>query len=1006
MSTLRSFRDGMYCLKMFLFQIAAKSEMYLKFLIWVLVVFAPLSTGQTSTVITTSSSENPSLFGREVILSTSITPIQATGKVTFYDGATILGTATVVNGNATLKTSLLASGTRFLGSRFIGNAVYGASNSQRLSQTVSVVSANTLQAPITYPTANTVTQHAAVADFNGDGHLDIVTNNYTVLMGNGDGTFRPPTIYSANSNSYGVVTGDFNGDGKPDFATAGLDGNVGVWINDGAGKFKQPLLYPTGGSPRSLVTGDFNGDGIADIAVALLQGQASGIGVLIGVGDGSFQPFVTYLLGTHQTALAVADFNGDGKSDIAAASTDDRVVTILLGKGDGTFLTMGIYPSVNAQNVSVGDFNKDGKPDFVVANSGSILISVFLGNGDGTFGVPSSLPITLGTGGPQKGLAVGDFDGDGNPDLAWAGSNPTISIFLGKGDGTFRGAVNFPAGSNAGSLIAAAFNGDGRTDLAVTNPSSLQILLAGTGIFPTVESTTVPDSMGGVPYSTLLGAIGGTAPYTWSLSAGGFPRSMSLSSEGAIAGTPPKDVFPGIYSFTAMAAGASGAGFLSSQNLSLKIAATFLVQWDGGVGAVGVPYLGTGLFAIGGMSPYRDWTVVAGSLPPGLRLDSTTGHFQGVPTATGQFSFTASVTDSIGVTSSPTAFTMTIVPNLVISTPSLPSAVVGVPYRVALTGSGGTPPYKNWQIGLGALPTGLTLDAVSGVISGTPTSFAGNPYVFFISFGQAGQSSEPKAFIIFVSDGLPGPKLAGIFNAASGSQSYGLTTAIEVSPGSYVAIYGTGLAGSGNSLAMSLPLPTTLNGTKVTVGGIPMPLVYAAAGQVNGMVPQALTANNTYPLVVTSGSTQSSPVMLFVREVQPGIYTTDSSGIGSGVVANALTGQLITAKNPAKAGDYLVVYCTGLGQLQGQNGKLQPLDGSIAPLDTIFQTTATIKATIGGFDALVLFSGLTPAFAGLYQINVQVPDGVSPGSDVPLLVSTLSQTGSAALSNLVTIAVK
>jgi virginiamycin B lyase len=619
-----------------------------------------------------------------------------------------------------------------------------------------VVPATTLQAPVGYSTANAINQHVAVADFDGDGHLDIVTNNYTILMGNGDGTFRTPVIYTSASNSYSVVTGDFNHDGKPDFATARYDGNVGVWLNKGDGTFQPPVLYATGAGPRNIAVGDFNNDGVSDIAVASRQGQAVGVGVLLGVGDGTFRPVVTYLAGRRQTALAVADFNGDGNADIVSVDSDDinQVVTVLLGAGDGTFHSTAFDSAVSPQFVAIGDFNNDGRPDFVLANFGTNHLSVFLGNGDGTFNQPPALPLTPNTGGASyNGLAVGDFDGDGNADIAYTGSNgPNFSIYLGIGDGTFRGAVNFAAGSSpAGSVVAAEFNGDGRTDLAVTNSSNLQILLAGTGSFPSVTTGSLPNAMGGVPYSSTLTAVGGTTPYKWSLSAGNPPAGLSLGSNGTIAGTPATNISAGTYAFTVMVSGQDGTGFFSSQNLSIAVGAVFQINFTPNfIGMVGSPY-SAALHVTGGTPPYQNWMVTAGSLPPGLRLDPASGAFSGTPTAAGTFPFTVTVNDNAGLTSLPTKLAITVVAALAISTQSLPNAVTGIPYHVVLTGTGGFPPYKNWTIS-GALPPGLTLDPAAGVITGTPTSAAGSPFSFSITFSDGISVSMPQAFTITVSN--------------------------------------------------------------------------------------------------------------------------------------------------------------------------------------------------------------------------------------------------------------
>jgi uncharacterized protein (TIGR03437 family) len=207
--------------------------------------------------------------------------------------------------------------------------------------------------------------------------------------------------------------------------------------------------------------------------------------------------------------------------------------------------------------------------------------------------------------------------------------------------------------------------------------------------------------------------------------------------------------------------------------------------------------------------------------------------------------------------------------------------------------------------------------------------------------------------------------------------------------------------------ASSLPLPTTLNGTQLLLGGKPMPLLFAGSGQVNALVPEGLAPNASYPLVVIRGATESVPVSVTVTELQPGIYTVDTSGSGAGIVTNSVTGQLIGAANPAHAGDYLTVYCTGLGAVQGPNGEMEPADGAAAPTNLIFGTTAQVTATIGGVSVPAAFAGLTPTFAGLYQVNVQVPAGVSPGNAVALTVTaTDQQTGATARSNSVAIAVQ
>jgi uncharacterized protein (TIGR03437 family) len=250
--------------------------------------------------------------------------------------------------------------------------------------------------------------------------------------------------------------------------------------------------------------------------------------------------------------------------------------------------------------------------------------------------------------------------------------------------------------------------------------------------------------------------------------------------------------------------------------------------------------------------------------------------------------------------------------------------------------------------------------------------------------------------------------ISGAVNAAGSAQ----TTPRIVTPGSYVAIYGTGLASSGTQLAGAIPLPTRLNGAQLLLGNQPLPLLYASPGQVNALIPQSLNPITSYQLVVQRGATLSVPAPLVVAEYQSGIYTLDLSGAGQGIVEIAGTTLLAApagnGSRPVQRGsEYLAIFATGLGPVIGTNGEAPPADGAAAPLTTIYQTTATVTATIGGVDVPVLFSGLTPTLVALYQINVQVPVAVPSGNAIPLVLTVTDPvTGKSVQSNTVTVAVQ
>jgi hypothetical protein len=241
--------------------------------------------------------------------------------------------------------------------------------------------------------------------------------------------------------------------------------------------FLAPVAYPAGTSPASIAVGDFNGDGRDDMA-AVNQTLAGTVSVLISNPDGSFQPGVSYPAGTSPVDVTAGDLNGDGKLDLVVVGA---AVDVLLGNGDGTFAAPVAYAASAPHSVKVGDFNNDGKLDVATVSgsfAGGGLASVFLGNGDGTLQprIDTTLP------GNNINLVVGDYNHDGNLDLATSNTTSvgTISVLKGHGDGTFGPPANYYAFTAPVYLAEGDFNHDGYEDFVVPNSyaqTSMSVIL-------------------------------------------------------------------------------------------------------------------------------------------------------------------------------------------------------------------------------------------------------------------------------------------------------------------------------------------------------------------------------------------------------------------------------------------------------------------------------------------------------------------------------------------------
>jgi hypothetical protein len=318
----------------------------------------------------------------------------------------------------------------------------------------------------------------ATGDFNRDGKLDLAVAAFfngkvAVLLGRGDGTFEPATYYTvgANETTGSIVAASLRREGLLDLiVTNDLSNEVQVLFGKGDGTFEPALAYSTPNYPAAVELGDFTGDHKLDVVTVDESGYCPCISLLLGNGDGTFQePPIITMPPVTPVAVGIGDFNRDGKLDLVSIDQfgSTNQADILLGNGDGTFTQGESYDiGSDPQSVAVADFNGDGKLDLAIADSFAGSVDILLGNGNGTFRQGETLPASF-----AAEIVAADLNGDGRQDLIVLTGvySTTLNIFYGNGDGTFQKAISFPAGGHAAAPAVGDFNGDGRKDIVLAN---------------------------------------------------------------------------------------------------------------------------------------------------------------------------------------------------------------------------------------------------------------------------------------------------------------------------------------------------------------------------------------------------------------------------------------------------------------------------------------------------------------------------------------------------------
>jgi uncharacterized protein (TIGR03437 family) len=289
----------------------------------------------------------------------------------------------------------------------------------------------------------------------------------------------------------------------------------------------------------------------------------------------------------------------------------------------------------------------------------------------------------------------------------------------------------------------------------------------------------------------------------------------------------------------------------------------------------------------------------------------------------------------------------------------------------------------------GDVPVALT-SVGDGQWSGTwqPHSVAGGPGTVALS-AQSSSGLQGSALAQGTLDANPTAmvvSLRGIVNAAS------LAPAPPLAPGGFISIFGSNLAPS-TVTSTSFPYGTSLGGTEVLLGGQAIPLQFVSPGQINALVPFGTPVNGPQQLIVKQNGVYAFPETLIVAQASPAVFTQTQTGQGAGVIvvvkANGTQFEA-SAAQPASEGDVLVIYCAGLGPVSPAVA-----DGAAAPLSTLSKTVNPVTVTIGGQSAQVLFAGLAPGFAGLYQVNALVPAGITAGANTPVILTSAGYSSAA-----------
>ncbi len=493
------------------------------------------------------------LIGTTVtITGTNFDPIPSNNTVKFN--------GTVATVTASTSTSITTSVPSGATTGTISVTVGGNTATSTSNFTVISIPPITFAPKVDYP-VGTSPREVEVADFNGDGHLDIATSNsgsssISVLYGTGTGCFGTAQNFPGDPYILGLAVGDLNGDGKPDLVGANRfpSNTISVFINSGTG-FLPKVDYASGGGDITLTIRDINNDNSPDL-LAVDDDQPNGdIAIFINTGLGTFNPKVEIATDYFPYFVDAGDVDHDGLVDMVVANPFSNTITVYKNSGSGFTAQTPFNTGYFTNYVIFSDLNKDTFPDIVCANAGvGNSIGIFINDGLGNYSAMTALP-TLASGGTPNGLSATDFNNDGNVDIvAISPASAKASVFLGDGTGAFATAQLFTAGNNSFDVTVGDVDEDGVPDIISANygGNSVSVLLTSSntcGSLPTITSFTPSNGPVGT-ILTITGTVFNTIPANNNVYFNGTAAVVTASTATSITTSVPSGATTGTISVT------------------------------------------------------------------------------------------------------------------------------------------------------------------------------------------------------------------------------------------------------------------------------------------------------------------------------------------------------------------------------------------------------------------------------------------------------------------------